>query len=103
MGKNFQESLILLSLAIMPESDSSQRGNRKVLIALGKNGEIPTIRACILAQLYDCELIGSLIDDYAERCLAEPISSVSCEPGEPIPLAVLTPVLAEQPSQPYLF
>jgi len=103
MSQIFQESLILLSLAIMPESDASQRGNRKVLISLGKNGEIPTIRACILAQLYDCELIGSLIDDYAERCLAEPMSLVSCESGEPLPLTALTPVIAQQPSQPYLF
>ena len=103
MSQIFQESLILLSLTIMPESDTSQRGNRKVFISLGKNGEIPIIRACILAQLYDCELIGSLIDDYAERCLTEPMSPVFCEPGEPIPLTALTPVLAEQPSQPYLF
>ena len=103
MSQNFQESLILLSLAIMPESDSSQRGNRKVFITLGKNGEMPTIRVGVLAQLYDCELIGSLIDDYAERCLTEPISPVSSELGEPIPLAALTPVIAQQPSQPYLF
>ena len=103
MSQNFQESLVLLSLTIMPESDASQRGNRKVFISLGKNGELPTIRACILAQLYDCELIGSLIDDYAERCLTEPISPVSSQPGEPIPLAAFTPVLAQQPSQPYLF
>ena len=97
MNQNFQESLILLSLTIMPETEADQRGNRKVLIAIGKNGESPTIRPGVLAELYESDLIGSLIDDYAQRCLTEPISPVSGELDEPAPADLS--VFAQQPNQ----
>lgn len=97
MSQNFQEKLILLSVTIMPETEANQRGNRKVFIAIGKNGESPTIQAGVLAELYESDLIGSLIDDYAERCLTEPISPVSGELDKPAPADLS--VFAQQSNQ----
>jgi hypothetical protein len=105
-NQNFRQSLLVISLAVMPESESSQRGQRKVFISIGKKSEYPIFQECSLAQLYECEAIGSLIDDYADRTDTALSIGHSCQsasglesvvPFEPIPTT------SSQHIQPTLF